>query len=610
MKFNMIRQLILPLLFIYSCTIYARISLKADLAVTLFEFDAFSLAEPLGCVYIEDRFYSRFSPGDIIRGTLKKDIANLERVLHDLGNPGEFTATVFIDGFDAKKPFSFCQAARFIQDKSQSRDQFALRNYVPVDQQRMAFVTDKIKGLRRLRKYIKENNYEFTVNLTWVFMLPEDEREAMRQTVVFSNFEDAGQPGITSELYTTTRSELDWCDENGKNYVGSVKHQGSCGSCWAFSTTSAFEAAIMIAEDRPDLRLDLSEQTMVTGCSNAGDCTNGDSYVACRYMFEQGIPSEECDPYTAEDEPCIQCSWVKSDLRKAYEYQRVTQTGDYKDYAKIIAALQKHPVSTHVATWDNGFDAYTGGIFSYEGDEAFLSDHAVCLVGFSEEQDYWKLKNSWGDDWGEQGFMRCRRGQGHRLGEYACEVDYYPLSVDAGPDTILLVNDPSVQLNATVKDGAPDLSKTPPDDYTYEWTPSEGLSDPTIKNPVASPQNTTLYIFTATDINVSKSDSVLILKDPVGNGDHFTPLANDRLIVNPGMLYGTSYVFRYSFRISTPVEVRVINVAGRTVLYQQYGLCKGFGSLAVNMNSIPYGIYFVSVRTPDMEATAKIIVLK
>jgi hypothetical protein len=196
------------------------------------------------------------------------------------------------------------------------------------------------------------------------------------------------------------------------------------------------------------------------------------------------------------------------------------------------------------------------------------------------------------------------------MGEYTCEVVYYPLTVDAGPDTVLLLTEPSVQLNATVKDGAPDLSKTAPDNYTYQWTPADGLSDPTIKNPVASPQNTTLYKLTATDINVSKSDSILILKDLTGTGDHITPMADDRLIVNPGTLYGTPYVFRYSFRTPTPIEVQVINVSGRTVLYRKYGSLKGFGSLAINMNTIPLGIYFVRVRALDMAAKAKIIVLK
>lgn len=610
MKCNTVRQLLLLVLFIYSCNVYARISIQGDQAVTLFEFDAFSLTEPLGCIYIEDKFYARFSPDDIARGTLKKDFAKLQRILDELGSPGEFTVTVFIDGFDVKEPFFFSQAARFTQDKSKNSNQFVLRNYVPVDQQRTVFVSNKIKKLRQLREYIKENNYKFTVNLTWVFMLSEDERQAMRQALVFSDFEDAIQPAATSEVSTSTLTGIDWSNKDGKNYIGSVKEQQSCGSCWAHSTVAAFEGTIMVEEDRPDLQLDLSEETMASSCSDAGDCTNGDPYQAVKYLVEEGVPSEECDPYTAEDGPCTQCSWVKSDIRKGYEYERITMSDEYQDFEKIIASLQYRPLSTSVATWDNGFDAYTGGIFSYEGDPPMLSDHAVCLVGWSEEENWWKIKNSWGADWGEQGYMRAIRGQGHRLGEYTCEVVYYPLFVDAGPDTILLLVEPSVQLNATVEDGAPDLSKTPPDDYKYQWTPADELSDATIKNPIASPENTTLYIFTATDINVSKSDSVLILKDPTGTGDHITPMANDRLIVNPGTLYGTPYVFKYSFKTPTPIEVKVINVSGRTVLYQKHGSIKGFGSLAININTIPHGIYFVRVRALDMVANAKIIVLK
>ncbi len=611
MKFNTVKQLILMVLFVYAFNVYARISIHRDQAVSLFQFDAFSLTEPLGGIYIDDEFYLRFSPDDIARGTLKKDIAKLNRVLDDLGNPSEFRATVFIHGFDSGKPFFYSQAAKFTKDRKKNTTQFVLKNYAPVDQNRTTFVTNKIKKLRQLREYIKENNYTFTVNLTWAFMLPADEREAMRQSLVFSDFKETTQSAVTSKASTTAPSGIDWSNHNGKNYIGSVKHQKNCGSCWAHSTVGAFEGTIMVTEDRPDIQLDLSEETMVSSCSDAGDCTNGDPYQAVKYLFEEGVPSEECDPYTIEDGPCTQCSGVKSEIRKGYAYERVTNSGDYQDFDKIIASLQYRPLSTSVATWDNGFDAYTGGIFSYEGDPPMLSDHAVCLVGWSEEENWWKIKNSWGADWGEQGYMRAIRGQGHLIGEYTCEVEYYPLSVEAGADTILLFEDPSVQLNATVENGSPDLSQTAPDNYTYQWTPEEGISDPTITNPVASPQKTTLYIFTATDVNLSKSDSVWIFKEPpTGIGNHISPTGNDRLNIKPCVLYGTPYVFRYSFKTPTPFEVKIRNVSGRMVYCQKYGPLKGYGSKTINMTNIPHGIYFISIRAGDMVAKAKIIMLK
>lgn len=82
--------------------------------------------------------------------------------------------------------------------------------------------------------------------------------------------------------------------------------------------------------------------------------------------------------------------------------------------------------------------------------------------------------------------------------------DNTDLTVDAGPDVIVSSGSPAT-LNATVSGG------TQP--YTFEWTPADGLSDPSILNPVASPSDTTVYTVKVTDDNgCFRTDKVIVME--------------------------------------------------------------------------------------------------
>ncbi|MCX7958774.1 MAG: hypothetical protein N3B13_06980, partial [Deltaproteobacteria bacterium] len=99
-------------------------------------------------------------------------------------------------------------------------------------------------------------------------------------------------------------SRQDYRDYLGFNWMTPVRDQGSCGSCWAFSTLGSLEAVIKMYNSDPFMDLDLSEQELVS-CTASGSCTYGGSqYFAADYIKSNGITDEACFPYIAQEGDC------------------------------------------------------------------------------------------------------------------------------------------------------------------------------------------------------------------------------------------------------------------------------------------------------------------
>lgn len=97
---------------------------------------------------------------------------------------------------------------------------------------------------------------------------------------------------------------FDWRDVGGKDWTTPVKDQGSCGSCWAFSAVAVTESQYDIASGNPNLNFDLSEEYLVSNCSDAGTCCGGWHYEALSFIKDGGITDEVCFPYVDEDCYC------------------------------------------------------------------------------------------------------------------------------------------------------------------------------------------------------------------------------------------------------------------------------------------------------------------
>ena len=209
-------------------------------------------------------------------------------------------------------------------------------------------------------------------------------------------------------------SSLDWRSKNGGNYMTSVKRIVGCASCWAFAVIGTMEAMYNVESGMSDTRQCLqfpnfSEQELIS-CSNAGDCSGGPRWnlgLCAEYIKCNGIVNEECFQYGRKDIPCMKCPEWRAKLAFVLDWGWVTQGIEDRD--RIIAALQDGPLSFWMEVYDD-FYSYEEGIYEPTVSAEPTGPHKVVLVGYNENESYWICKNSWGDNWGEDGYFRIKMG--------------------------------------------------------------------------------------------------------------------------------------------------------------------------------------------------------
>lgn len=195
---------------------------------------------------------------------------------------------------------------------------------------------------------------------------------------------------------------IDWTEQGA---VNPVKNQGRCGSCWAFSSMGALEGAWQIATGK---LVSFSEQQLVD-CSkeeNKG-CQGGSMELAFEYLESQHVCTEESYPYMGADGECTQKSCTVGIPSGAITGFKDV---DPQDTEALKEAVAQQPVSVAIEADQTVFQFYQGGVIK-DGCGAKL-DHGVLIVGYGTEDgtDYWKVRNSWGPTWGEEGYVRVMRG--------------------------------------------------------------------------------------------------------------------------------------------------------------------------------------------------------
>ncbi|OVA14485.1 Peptidase C1A [Macleaya cordata] len=228
---------------------------------------------------------------------------------------------------------------------------------------------------------------------------------------------------INTMVMKNLPASVDW---RKRGAVARVKDQGDCGSCWAFSAVAAVDVGNVggrsgitckrsnvegINKIKTGKLLTLSEQQLFD-CdiySNDHGCSGGLMDLAFEYIKDNGgLTTESNYPYNRGDNTC--------NKRKITTKNLVTISG-YKDIPtnnekSLQVAVAQQPVAVAIDAGGFDFQFYSEGVFNGEcGNDI---DHGVAIVGYgggrkNHHEKYWIVKNSWGEDWGEEGYIRMRR---------------------------------------------------------------------------------------------------------------------------------------------------------------------------------------------------------
>lgn len=242
-------------------------------------------------------------------------------------------------------------------------------------------------------------------------------------------------------------SAFDLRDIDGRSYIGPVRDQGQCGSCYSFGSLAAAESAWNRAHNLyDDQAIDLSEAFMVWSLDPFYDgllgCDGGYLQDAMDALVEYGVPLEADFPYTITD-PGENLHWDAP--RYTFEASYSIPTNDVETTRRVLNSIGAVLVGVYVDIEEEVFYHYQGGIYEdgyrvpEDTDLTASMNHAVSLVGWNDDpgddgMGVWILRNSWGSEpWGEDGYMRIRY--------LSCGVNlsgqYLIVSPWAGPSTVL-----------------------------------------------------------------------------------------------------------------------------------------------------------------------------
>ncbi|XP_012684956.1 cathepsin S, ortholog 1 [Clupea harengus] len=199
--------------------------------------------------------------------------------------------------------------------------------------------------------------------------------------------------------------KVDWVE---RGLVSAVQNQGTCGSCWAFSSAGALEAQM---KHRTGQLTPLSQQNLVD-CSVAygnHGCRGG--YLSKSFIYviqNKGIDSAGFYPYEQREGKCRYSIRGRAGYCMGF---RILPARNEKALQQTVANIG--PVSVGINAMLPSFHHYRGGIYSDSQCNPKITNHAVLVVGYGTEngQDYWLVKNSWGTAWGEKGYVRMARNK-------------------------------------------------------------------------------------------------------------------------------------------------------------------------------------------------------
>ena len=208
------------------------------------------------------------------------------------------------------------------------------------------------------------------------------------------------------------KGDVNWID-----VMPPVRNQGQCGSCYSFGALESIEARY---KQNLNKTVSLSEGEIIDCSYRFGNmrCNGGMPDRVFEYIKEYGVCQINKYPYSIPFELC--------NMKACKEKERVYIKGwvdvNSFDEDALTKAVNEGPVS--VAIDASNLSPYTGGIFT---DCSSKLDHAVVVYGYGITEDgkkFWRMRNSWGEDWGDNGNFMIPRATGSIIG--GCGINSVP----------------------------------------------------------------------------------------------------------------------------------------------------------------------------------------
>jgi len=212
------------------------------------------------------------------------------------------------------------------------------------------------------------------------------------------------------------KSNADSVDWRTKGAVNPVKNQRACGSCWAFSANGAIEGLYHIKKGQ---LLDFSEQELVDCSTSYGNmgCNGGLMTYSFEYTRDNQLTVTSEYAYEAKDRQCRSEGTTRHTVNTGY----TDVTANDED--ELQGAVEGQPTSVAVQADSSVFQFYKSGVITSTACGTNLN-HGILAVGFENKHDtpHWICKNSWGNTWGDQGYVRIKKNTSGKKGAGICGI--------------------------------------------------------------------------------------------------------------------------------------------------------------------------------------------